>query len=157
MSKIVPFLWFDHQAEEAVQFYTGLFQDARITGIARYGEGAPRPAGSVMTVAFELEGQEFVALNGGPMFQFSQAISFFVKCNTQDEIDRLWDALSEGGQVQQCGWLIDKYGITWQIVPPVLIELLKGPDAEQVKRVTQAMLPMKKIDIASLERAARGG
>ena len=158
MQKITPFLWFDNQAEEAVNFYVSIFRNSRITDVARYGDDAAkvsgRPQGSVMTVAFELDGQPFVALNGGPVFTFSPAISFVVDCATQEEVDRLWDRLSAGGEPQQCGWLRDKYGVTWQIVPAVLGKLLSDPDAAMAQRVMQAMLQMNKLDIGALKQAA---
>jgi len=158
MQKITPFLWFDNQAEEAVNFYVSVFRNSRITNIARYGDDAAkvsgRPQGSVMTVAFELDGQPFVALNGGPVFTFSPAVSFVVDCATQEEVDRLWDRLSAGGEPQQCGWLRDKYGVTWQIVPAVLGKLLSDPDAARAQRVMQAMLQMNKLDIGALKQAA---
>ena len=160
--KITPCLWFDHQAEEAVNFYTAVFKKSRIVQVARYGEAGReihgKPAGTVMTVAFELEGQAFTALNGGPMFKFNEAISFQVTCETQDEVDHYWEKLSEGGDVnaQQCGWLKDKYGASWQIVPRVLVEMITDPDAEKSQRVMGAMLQMKKIDIAGLKRAYAG-
>lgn len=158
MQKITPFLWFDNQAEEAVNFYVSIFRNSKITNVARYGDDAAkvsgRPKGSVMTVAFELDGQPFVALNGGPVFTFSPAISFVVDCATQEEVDRLWDRLSAGGEQQQCGWLRDKYGVTWQIVPAVLGKLLSDPDAARAQRVMQAMLQMNKLDIGALKQAA---
>ena len=157
MQKITPFLWFDHQAEEAVNFYTTLFKDSRIVSISRYGEGAPGPQGAVMTVNFQLEGQEFIALNGGPEFPFSPAISFFVNCATQAEVDRLWEKLTEGGEEVQCGWLKDKYGLSWQIVPSGLSELLNGTDAEGSRRAMQAMLQMKKLDLAKMRQAYEQG
>jgi predicted 3-demethylubiquinone-9 3-methyltransferase (glyoxalase superfamily) len=150
---ITPFLWFDSQAEEAARFYTSIFPRSRVTRIARYGEGAPRPAGSVMTVAFELDGQPFTALNGGPHFAFSEAISFVVHCTTQDEVDRYWDALSAGGQPQQCGWLKDRFGLSWQVVPTALLDMLQADDAARVRRVTEAMLHMVKLDITVLQQA----
>lgn len=158
MQKITPFLWFDNQAEEAVNFYVSIFRNSKITNVARYGDDAAtvsgRPKGSVMTVAFELDGQPFVALNGGPVFTFSPAISFVVDCATQEEVDRLWDQLSAGGEPQQCGWLRDKYGVTWQIVPTVLGKLLSDPDAARAQRVMQAMLQMNKLDIGALKQAS---
>lgn len=158
MQKITPFLWFDTQAEEAVNFYTSIFRNSKIVNVARYGDDAARvsgrPRGSVMTVAFELDGQPFVALNGGPVFSFSPAISFVVDCATQEEVDRLWDQLSSGGEQQQCGWLRDKYGVTWQIVPSVLGELMSHPDPAKSQRVMQAMLQMTKLDINGLRQAA---
>jgi len=157
MQKITPFLWFDNQAEEAVNFYTGIFGNSKILDIARYGEAGPGPAGSVMTVSFQIEGQNFVALNGGPVYNFTPAISFVVNCKTQEEVDWLWERLTaEGGKPVQCGWLIDKYGISWQIVPTRLVELLSDPDQEKISRVMQAMLKMIKIDIAALETAYAG-
>ncbi|MGA2490465.1 MAG: VOC family protein [Anaerolineales bacterium] len=157
MQKITPFLWFDQQAEEAANFYTSLFKDSRITGISYYGEGGPGPRGSVFTVNFVLEGQEFIALNGGPTFKFNEAISFFVDCPTQAEVDRLWDKLTEGGEEGQCGWLKDKYGLSWQIVPSGLNDLLNGQDAEGSRRAMQAMLQMKKLDIEKLRLAYERG
>ena len=158
MQKITPFLWFDNQAEEAVNFYISIFRNSKIVNVARYGDdGAKvsgRSQGSVMTVAFELDGQPFVALNGGPVFTFSPAISFVVDCQTQQEVDDLWDKLSAGGEQQQCGWLRDQYGVTWQIVPAVLGRLMSDPDPAKSQRVMQAMLQMKKIDIATLKQAA---
>ena len=157
MQKITPFLWFDTQAEEAAKFYTSLFKNSKILNISRYGEGGHGPEGMVMTVTFQLEGQEFTALNGGPEYTFSPAISFFVNCESQEEVDNLWERFSDGGEEQQCGWLTDKYGVTWQIVPNALIEMLQDKDAEKAKRVTQAMLQMVKIDIAGLKKAYEQG
>ena len=158
MQRITPFLWFDTQAEEAANYYVSIFPNSKITNLARYGEAAARasgrPKGSVMTVAFELDGQPFVALNGGPVFTFSPAISFMVDCKTQDEVDRLWEKLSAGGEQQQCGWLRDRYGVTWQIVPSVLGELMGLPDPYAAQRVMQAMLQMTKLDIHALQQAA---
>ena len=157
MQKIIACLWFDHQAEEAVSFYTSIFHNSRIDAVTHYSEGAAeasgRPKGTVMTILFRLEGQDFLALNGGPVFTFSPAISLMVNCRTQEELDALWDKLSEGGQVQQCGWLQDKYGVSWQIVPTVLGEMLQDDDTERTERVMRAMLPMKKLDIRTLEQA----
>jgi predicted 3-demethylubiquinone-9 3-methyltransferase (glyoxalase superfamily) len=153
MQKITPFLWFDSNAEEAVSFYTSTFENSKIGRIARYGEGGPRPKGTVMTVAFELVGQEFVALNGGPLFTFSPAISFIVNCETQGEVDDLWEKLGAGGETQRCGWLKDKYGVSWQIIPTILFKLLQDKDAEKSKRVMQAMLRMDKIIIKDLQEA----
>ena len=153
MQKISPFLWFDHQAEEAANYYVSIFNNSKITAIDYYPEGTPGPAGTVMTVGFVLDGMEFTALNGGPEYTFSQAISFYVNCNTQEEVDRLWGQLSQGGEMQQCGWLRDKYGVTWQIVPHILMDLLQSPDREKSNRVMQAMLKMEKIDIALLQQA----
>ena len=157
MQKITPFLWFNDQAEEAVNFYVSLFKSSKINSVTRYGDdGAAvsgRPKGSVMTISFELEGQQFTALNGGPVYTFSPAISFLANCTTQQEVDHLWDKLSAGGEVQRCGWLRDQYGVTWQIVPLALIEMLQDQDPQKSKRVMQAMLQMEKIDIQKLKRA----
>ena len=153
MPRITPFLWFDTQAEEAARFYVSIFKNSSILGISRYGEAGPRPAGSVMTVEFELDGDKFVALNGGPQYTFTPAVSFVVNCDTQAEVDHYWARLSEGGKEIQCGWLTDKYGLSWQIVPTVLLELLKGSDAEKRNRVMQAMFMMVKLDIETLRRA----
>ncbi len=153
MQKIKPFLWFNDNAAEAVNFYVSIFKNSRILNVSRYAEGAPRPAGSVMTIDFQLEGQDFIALNGGPEYRFNEAISFFVSVETQAELDELWEKLTAGGEEIQCGWLKDKFGITWQIVPTVLGELLSSPDPAVAARVTAAMLPMKKLDIAALQRA----
>ena len=157
MQKITPFLWFNDQAEEAMNFYTAIFKNSKISSVSRYGEGGPGQPGSVMTATFELDGQEFMALNGGPLFTFTEAISFFVNCETQAEVDELWGKLTEGGEESQCGWLKDKYGLSWQIVPSVLGELLNDPDAEKAGRVMNAMLQMKKIDIAGLRAAYEQG
>ena len=154
MQKITPCLWFDGQAEQAATFYTSIFGDSGILHVARYGKAGPGPEGSVMTVRFELDGQEFVALNGGPEFKFNEAISFQVSCQTQDEVDELWSKLSEGGEEGPCGWLKDRYGVSWQIVPERLIELLDDPDPETSQRAMRAMLGMSKLDIAALEQAA---
>ena len=151
--KIAPFLWFDNQAEEAVNFYVSILKHSKVTSISRYGEAGPGPKGTVMTVSFELEGQEFMALNGGPEFKFTEAISFFVNCETQEEVDELWEKLSAGGETGPCGWLKDKYGVSWQIVPTALGEMLSDPDPEKSKRVMQAMLQMKKLDINALRQA----
>ena len=162
MQKITPCLWFDDQAEEAVEFYTAIFKNSKIVTVARYGEAGQdihgKPVGSVMTVAFELDGQTFTALNGGPMFKFNEAISFQVNCETQDEVDYYWEKLSEGGdeKAQGCGWLKDKYGVSWQIVPGILPELINDPDTEKSKRAMEAMLRMKKIDIDEIKRAHAG-
>jgi len=153
--KITPFLWFDHQAEEAVGFYTSIFKDSKVGTVTRYGEAGPGPKGSVMTMAFELDGQEFVALNGGPHYQFTPAISFVINCESQEEVDHYWETLSAGGQEIQCGWLRDKYGVSWQVVPTVLIDMLHDKDAARAQRVMKAMLQMKKIDIPRLEEAYR--
>lgn len=154
MQKITPFLWFNYNAEEAVKFYLSVFKNANITGITRYGEAGPGPPGSVLTVSFQLDGEEFVALNGGPSYTFTPAISFVVNCETQEEIDTHWEKLSEGGHIQQCGWLQDKYGVSWQIVPPILTELLSDPDTAKSQRVMKAMLQMVKLDINGLKQAA---
>jgi predicted 3-demethylubiquinone-9 3-methyltransferase (glyoxalase superfamily) len=157
MRQITPFLWFDNQAEEAVDFFASVFDDVKVTKIARYPEGAPAPAGSVMTVDFELEGKPFVALNGGPHFKFTEAISFVVSCDTQDEIDEFWEKLTAGGgEESQCGWLKDRFGLSWQIVPRNIEELMTDPDPERSRRVTEALMGMKKIDIGELERAREG-
>jgi predicted 3-demethylubiquinone-9 3-methyltransferase (glyoxalase superfamily) len=158
MPKISPFLWFDDQAEEAASFYVSIFKNSAILGVSRYGEGAPRPAGTAMSVSFVLDGLEFQALNGGPQFPFTEAISLFVKAETQDEIDDLWEKLTSGGGTpSQCGWLKDKYGLSWQIVPPVLFELMGDPDPGKSGRVMQALLGMGKIDIAALRAAHDAG
>jgi predicted 3-demethylubiquinone-9 3-methyltransferase (glyoxalase superfamily) len=154
MSKISPFLWFDNQAEDAAKFYTSVFKNSKIGTIARYGEAGPGPKGSVMTASFQIEGQEFVALNGGPHFKFTEAISFVVKCETQEEVDYYWEKLTaDGGQESQCGWLKDKFGLSWQIVPTILYKLYADKDAKKGQRVMQAMLKMKKMIIADLEKA----
>ncbi len=153
MQKITPFLWFDDQAEAAVNFYTAVFKNSKIVNVARYGEAGPGPSGSVMTIVFELAGQEFIALNGGPQFKFNEAVSFVVNCETQEEIDAFWEKLSEGGQKIECGWLKDRYGVSWQIVPIVLGELMADPDPEKRQRVMKAMLGMKKLDIQGLKQA----
>jgi predicted 3-demethylubiquinone-9 3-methyltransferase (glyoxalase superfamily) len=155
MQKITPFLWFNGQAEEAANLYTSLFKHSKIGNIARYGEAGPGPKGSVMSVTFQLDGQEFIALNGGPQFTFSPAVSFLVSCETQEEVDRLWEKLSEGGRTNRCGWLQDKFGLSWQIVPSVLGKMLHDQDPEKSKKVMKAMLQMEKIDIAGLERACQ--
>lgn len=160
MQKIITHLWYDHQAEEAAEFYTSLFEDSRIVSVARYPETAEevsgKPAGSVMTVLFELAGQQYIALNGGPDFKFNEAISLLINCDTQEEIDRLWDALTEEGEEGPCGWLKDKYGLSWQVTPTRLNSMMQGEDPEADNRVMAAMLDMKKLDIAALERAQRG-
>jgi predicted 3-demethylubiquinone-9 3-methyltransferase (glyoxalase superfamily) len=153
MQKITPFLWFDNQAEEAARFYVSIFKNSRIEAVTRYGESGPGPKGSVMTVAFELEGQKFTALNGGPTFKFTEAISLVVNCETQQEVDEMWQRLSAGGEEIQCGWLKDKYGLAWQITPTVLLEMIKDQDADRKERVMQAMMKMIKLDIAGLEAA----
>lgn len=157
MQKITPFLWFDHQAEEAVKFYTSLFKSSKMGSVSRYGDAGPGPKGTVMVSTFQLEGQEFVALNGGPHFKFTEAISFVINCKTQDEVDHFWEKLSAGGEKSRCGWLKDKYGVSWQVVPTVLGEMLGDKDPEKSKRVMQAMLKMDKLDIKKLKQAyARG-
>ena len=156
IQKITPFLWFDRQAEEAAGFYVSIFPNSKIVKTTRYGKGAPKPAGSVMTVEFQLDGLTFVALNGGPHYKFSGAISFAVNCQTQDEVDAYWDKLTAGGSEIQCGWLTDKFGVTWQVVPAGLGDLLSGPDPEKSQRALQAMMPMKKLDIRALKRAYEG-
>ena len=154
MSKITPWLWFDTEGEEAAEFYASIFPNSKITEISRYGLAGPRPEGTVMTVAFELDGQELVALNGGPDFKFNEAVSFLVSCKDQEEVDWYWNRLSEGGEQGPCGWLKDRYGLSWQIIPTALDELLGDPDREKAQRVMQAMLGMGKIEIQGLERAA---
>lgn len=156
MQKISPFLWFGNQAEEAMHFYVSVFKNSKAGNVTYYGDAGPGPKGSVMTASYELEGQHFTALNGGPQFKFNQAISFVVNCETQEEVDELWDRLSEGGEPQQCGWLRDKFGLSWQIVPNALIELLGDPDPEKSKHVMEAMLQMTKLDIAKLQQAYEG-
>ena len=156
MKHITPFLWFDQEAEDAARLYTSLIPNSKIKGVTRYGEAGPGKAGSVMTVDFELNGQPFVALNGGPEFQFTEAVSFLINCETQDEVDELWEKLSEGGEKGPCGWLKDRYGLSWQIVPTILEELIRDPDQEKAQRVMQAMLQMRKIEIEPLLRAAAG-
>ncbi len=151
--KITPFLWFDHQAEEAANFYASIFPDSKVIKVVRYGEAGPGPAGSAMTVEFELQGQKFVGLNGGPHFKFTEAISFVVNCETQEEVDRYWEKLSAGGSEVQCGWLKDQFGLSWQIVPTALPKLLSDPDPVKAGRVMKAMMTMKKIDIRGLEQA----
>jgi predicted 3-demethylubiquinone-9 3-methyltransferase (glyoxalase superfamily) len=156
VQKIRPFLWFDDKAEEAANFYVSVFKNSRITDVRRYGAEAPGETGTVMTVSFELEGQEFMALNGGPHYTLTPAISFFVDCKTQSEVDDLWDKLVKGGEESQCGWLQDKYGVSWQIIPEALGEMLSDPDDEKSERVMKAMLGMVKIDVAELQRAYDG-
>jgi predicted 3-demethylubiquinone-9 3-methyltransferase (glyoxalase superfamily) len=156
VQKITPFLWFDGKAEEAMNFYVSVFKNSKVGRVSRYGEAGPGPKGTVMSATFQLDGQDFFALNGGPQFVFTPAISFFVNCETQQEVDELWDKLSEGGKKERCGWLKDRYGLSWQIIPSVLGKLLQDPDAEKAKRVMQAMLQMDKIDIERLKQAHRG-
>jgi len=153
MQKITPFLWFDNRAEEAMNFYTSIFKNSKVGRVTRYGDAGPGPKGAVMSATFQLEGQEFIALNGGPLFQFTPAISFFVSCKTQGEVDELWAKLSEGGTPERCGWLKDKFGLSWQIIPTVLTDLLRDEDPEKSQRVMKAMLQMSKIDIAGLQKA----
>ncbi|MDD2798530.1 MAG: VOC family protein [Bacteroidales bacterium] len=154
--KITPFLWFDNQAEEAVNLYTSLFKDSKIENISHYGEGSPMSEGAVMSISFQLQGQNFIALNGGPMFSFSPAMSLFVNCENQDEVDLLWEKLGKNGSEMQCGWLTDRFGVTWQIVPTILPELLNDDDEEKAARAMQAMLGMKKLDINELKQAFDG-
>jgi len=153
MQTITPFLWFDTQAEQAAKFYVSVFKNSRIVTTARYGEAGPGPKGSVMTVLFELDGQQFIALNGGPQFKFTEAISLSVSCETQEEVDRFWHQLSAGGEEGPCGWLKDKYGLSWQVNPTILGKMLSDPDSKKSRRVMEAMLKMKKIDIAALKQA----
>ena len=153
MQKITPFLWFDGKAEEAMNFYSSIFKNSKIGRITRYGDAGPGPKGAVMSGTFQLDGQEFMALNGGPQFKFTEAISFFVNCETQEEVDELWEKLSAGGQKSRCGWLKDKYGLSWQIIPSALGEMLGDKDPEKSQRVMKAMLQMDKIDIKGLEQA----
>lgn len=157
MQKIVPFLWFDGKAEEAMTFYTSIFKNSKIVNVVRCGDHGPGPKGSVLTGTFQLEGQQFMALNGGPMYKFTPAISLFVNCETQAEVDELWDKLTaDGGQPVQCGWLTDKFGVSWQIIPTALMQLLSDKDPGRAGRATQAMMQMVKIDIAKLQQAADG-
>jgi predicted 3-demethylubiquinone-9 3-methyltransferase (glyoxalase superfamily) len=154
MQKIAPCLWFDDNAEEAVNFYTSIFRDSKVIDVARYGEGGPGPTGSVLTMTFQIHGLEVIALNGGPHFTFNEAISLSVRCETQQEVDDLWEKLTaDGGEESQCGWLKDKFGLSWQIVPKALIEMLQDPNPEASQRVMQAMLQMRKIDVPTLEKA----
>jgi len=154
MQKITTFLWFNDKAEEAANLYVSLFKNSKIDSISRYGDAGPGPTGSVMTVNFQLEGQKFIALNGGPHFRFTPAISLFVNCESQQEVDRLWDELSEGGRKDRCGWLQDRYGLSWQIIPVTLMQLMSDPDKQKAGRVMKAMLAMDKIDVEKLEAAA---
>lgn len=156
MQRTSTCLWFDDQALEAAELYVSLIPNSRITGTTRYGEGLPRPAGSVMTVTFELDGTEYTGLNGGPMFNFTPAMSIIVKCDSQEEVDRLWEALTEGGAESQCGWLTDRFGVSWQIIPRTLFSLMNSEDRAAAQRAVAAMLGMKKLDIAGMERAFRG-
>ena len=156
MQKITPFLWFDGKAEEAMNFYISIFKNSKVGKVTRYGDAGPGPKGTVMSATFQLEGQEFMALNGGPQFTFTPAISFFVNCEAQQEVDALWEKLSEGGKKERCGWLKDKYGLSWQIIPSTLGKMLGDKDPEKSKRVMQAMLQMDKIDIKRLQEAYEG-
>ena len=156
MQKITPFLWFDGKAEEAMNFYVSIFKNSKVVSVTRYGEAGPGPKGTVMSATFQLEGQEFYALNGGPQYKFTPAISLFISSKTQEEVDELWERLSEGGRKDQCGWLQDKYGLSWQVIPTVLGELLRDKDPQKSKRVMQAMLKMTKIDIKKLKQAYEG-
>jgi predicted 3-demethylubiquinone-9 3-methyltransferase (glyoxalase superfamily) len=157
MQKITPFLWFNDNAEEAMNFYVSIFKNSRIVSVSRYGEGGPGPKGQVMTGTFELEGQRFMALNGGPLFKFTEAISLFVDCEGQPEVDSLWEKLSAGGEKSRCGWLKDKFGVSWQVIPKALGQLMGDKDPEKSKRVMMAMLQMGKIDVQALQRAYDGG
>jgi predicted 3-demethylubiquinone-9 3-methyltransferase (glyoxalase superfamily) len=157
MQKITTFLWFDHQAEEAVNFYVSLFKNSKITGLTRYGAGMPLPAGTVLTISFELDGQEFSALNGGPLFPFTEAVSLMVHCKNQEEVDNLWAKFTEEGEESMCGWLKDKWGLSWQIIPDELTDLISGPDPEKSAKAMQCMLTMKKIDLAKLREAYEQG
>jgi predicted 3-demethylubiquinone-9 3-methyltransferase (glyoxalase superfamily) len=156
MQKITPFLWFNDNAEEAMNFYISIFKNSKVLNVARYGEAGPGANGTVMTATFQLDGKEFVALNGGPHFKFTEAISFVVNCETQEEVDEFWEKLSEGGEKSRCGWLKDKYGLSWQIVPRVLGEMMQDKDPEKSKRVMEAMLQMDKLDIKTLKQAYEG-
>ena len=156
MQGITPFLWFDKQAEEAANYYVSLFPNSQVLGVTRYGEAGPGQAGAVMTVDFELDGRPFVALNGGPEFKFTEAISFLINCETQEEVDELWERLSEGGEKGPCGWLKDKYGVSWQVVPMLLEQMIRDPDPEKSQRVMNTMLEMGKIEIEPLKRAYEG-
>lgn len=156
MQRITPFLWFDNNAEEAMNFYVSVFKNSRVGRVTRYGDAGPGPAGTVMTVEFELDGQEFVGLNGGPHFHFTEAVSFTVRCETQEEIDYYWDKLSEGGATSRCGWLKDKFGLSWQVEPRILGDLMADKDPVKAKRVMEAMLKMDKIDIEPIRRAYEG-
>jgi predicted 3-demethylubiquinone-9 3-methyltransferase (glyoxalase superfamily) len=156
MQKITPFLWFDDKAEEAMNFYVSIFKNSKIGSVSRYGDAGPGPKGTVMVATFQLDGQEFMALNGGPHFKFTEAVSFVVNCETQEEVDEYWEKLSEGGEKSRCGWLKDKYGLSWQVVPTILGKLMQDKDAEKAKRVMEAMLQMDKIDIKTLKQAYEG-
>jgi predicted 3-demethylubiquinone-9 3-methyltransferase (glyoxalase superfamily) len=156
MQRIVTNLWFDTEAEEAAEFYASVFENSRIVSVARYTEAGPRPAGTVMTVEFELDGQRFIGINGGPEFKFDEAISLMINCETQEEIDYYWERLTEGGEESQCGWLKDRYGLSWQVVPTGMEEIFAGPDPERARRAMEALLKMRKLDIAALRSAADG-
>jgi predicted 3-demethylubiquinone-9 3-methyltransferase (glyoxalase superfamily) len=156
VQKITPFLWFDNQAEEAAKFYVSIFKNSKIVSVDRYGDAGPGPKGTVMIVTFQIDGQEFVALNGGPRFKFTEAISFVVNCETQEEVDYFWEKLSTGGEKSMCGWLKDQYGLSWQVVPTILDKLMRDKDAVKAQRVMQAMLQMDKIDIKTLKQAYEG-
>ena len=156
MQKIVPFLWFDNQAEEAAKFYVSLFKNSKMGAVTRYGEAGPGPKGTAMSVSFQLNGQDFYALNGGPIFKFTEAISLYINCETQEEVDELWEKLSAGGTKSQCGWLKDRYGLSWQVIPTALGKLLGDKDPAKAKRVMEAMLKMTKIEIKKLEQAYEG-
>ena len=156
MQKITPFLWFDNQAEEAANFYVSIFKNSKVLRVLRYGDAGPGPKGSVMTAEFQIDGQEFVALNGGPQFKFTEAISFVVNCETQEEVDYFWEKLSEGGEKSRCGWLEDKFGLSWQVVPTVLVEMYQDKDPEKSQRVMKAMMQMDKLDINKLKQAYEG-
>jgi predicted 3-demethylubiquinone-9 3-methyltransferase (glyoxalase superfamily) len=156
MPKITPFLWFDNNAEEAMNFYVSIFKNSKVLNVTRYGDAGPGPKGTVMTAEFQLDGQEYVALNGGPIFKFTEAISFVVNCETQEEVDYFWEKLSDGGEKSRCGWLKDKFGLSWQVVPTILAELIADKDPEKSQRVMQAMLRMNKIEIEPLKRAYEG-
>jgi len=155
--RIKTYLWFDHEAEEAANLYTSIFKDSKILNVARYGDAGPGPKGTAMTVNFQLEGQEYIALNGGPVYKFTEAISLLVDCETQEEVDRLWNKLTaDGGEESMCGWLKDRFGLSWQIIPTALFRLMSDPDPEKSRRVMEAMLQMKKLDVPTLERAHAG-
>jgi predicted 3-demethylubiquinone-9 3-methyltransferase (glyoxalase superfamily) len=156
MNKITPFLWFDNQAEEAMNYYLSIFKNSKVINVSRYGEGGPMPVGMLMSATFELDGQQFMALNAGPQFTFNEAISFFVDCENQQEVDELWAKLTEGGEEGPCGWLKDKFGVSWQIIPKGLGEMLSDQDPEKAARATQAMQQMKKIDLKTIKRAFEG-
>jgi predicted 3-demethylubiquinone-9 3-methyltransferase (glyoxalase superfamily) len=153
MQKITPFLWFNNNADEAINFYSSIFKNSKTVSVTRYGEGGPTPKGTLMSATIELEGQKFMVLNGGPQFTFTPAISFFVNCETQEEVDELWEKLSEEGETKRCGWLEDKYGVSWQIIPSILGEMLQDEDAGKAKNVMEAMLQMDKIEISALKQA----